>query len=284
MTILSIQSAVAYGHVGNAAAVFPLQRLGFEVWAVDTVRFSNHPGYGAWRGRVVDGADVAGIVEGLGERGAFKDCRAILSGYLGSPDIARVVVEAVARIRTVNADALFCCDPVMGDAGEGLYVPADLAALYRSDVVPRADIVAPNAFELAFLAGRPVETVDDALAAARALLAAGGPGLVVVSSLPGRAGAADVVGTVAVSPSEAWLVQTPRLPITVKGAGDVLAALFLGHYLGGRDMRGALARALSSVFGLVKATAAAGARELCLVAAQEEIVRPTDRLSPERVG
>ncbi|MCH7957236.1 MAG: pyridoxal kinase PdxY [Proteobacteria bacterium] len=283
MTILSIQSAVAYGHVGNAAAVFPLQRLGFEVWPVNTVYLSNHPGYGAWRGRGASAAEVAEVIDGIAERGVFAHCRAVLSGYLGCAETGPVVLDAVARIKAANAGALFCCDPVMGDGREGLYVPGELAAHLKNEVVPRADIVVPNVFELAFLAERPVETVEDAVAAARALIAAGPP-VVVVTSVRGAGAPPDTIGALAVSRTQAWQVVTPRLPITVKGAGDVLAALFLGHYLERPDIGGALSRALSSVFGLVKATAAAGARELQLVAAQEEIVQPGEIFPARQVG
>ncbi len=283
MTILSIQSAVAYGHVGNAAAVFSLQRLGLEVWPVNTVHLSNHPGYGAWRGRSLKAAEVAEVIAGVAERGAFDRCRAVLSGYLGSAETGRVVLDAVARIKAANAGALFCCDPVMGDGKEGLYVPGKLAAFLKNEAVPRADIVVPNAFELAFLAERPVETIEDAVAAARALIATG-PAVVVVTSVRDAGAPPDTIGALAVSRTQAWQVVTPRLPITVKGAGDVLAALFLGHYLQRPDMGNSLARALSSVFGLVKATAAAGARELQLVAAQEEIVQPGKLFPARRVG
>ncbi len=283
MTILSIQSAVAYGHVGNAAAVFPLQRLGFEVWPVNTVHLSNHPGYGAWRGRGLKAAEVAEVIAGVAERGAFAHCRAVLSGYLGSTDTGRVVRDAVARVKAANAGAIFCCDPVMGDGKEGLYVPEELAAFYRTGLLPRADIVVPNAFELAFLAERPVETLEDAVAAARLLIAAG-PAVVVVTSVRDAGAPPDTIGALAVSRTEAWQVVTPRLPITVKGAGDVLAALFLGRYLQRPDIGDSLARALSSVFGLVKATAAAATRELQLVAAQEEIVQPGELFSARQVG
>jgi pyridoxine kinase len=119
VSVLSIQSHVAYGHVGNSSAVFPLQRLGIEVWPVHTVQFSNHTGYGEWRGRVFDGQAVEEVVDGITDRGVLGSCDAVLSGYLGSSDIGHAVVQTVGRVRAANPDALYCCDPVIGDVGRG---------------------------------------------------------------------------------------------------------------------------------------------------------------------
>ena len=171
--ILSIQSAVAYGHVGNSAAVFPLQRLGFEVWPVNTVLFSNHTGYGAWRGRVVGLDWVEEIIEGIAERGAIPRTRAVLSGYLGDPSLGEAVLRVVARVRAERPDMLYACDPVMGDEGRGFFVRPGIPEFFRDHAVPAADIVTPNQFELAWLAGRPVDGLDDALAAAAAVRATG---------------------------------------------------------------------------------------------------------------
>ena len=154
--ILSIQSAVAYGHVGNSAAVFPLQRLGFEVWPVNTVLFSNHTGYGAWRGRVVALDWVEEIIEGIAERGAIPRTRAVLSGYLGDPSLGEAVLRTVARVRAERPDMLYACDPVMGDEGRGFFVRPGIPEFFRDHAVPAADIVTPNQFELAWLAGRPI--------------------------------------------------------------------------------------------------------------------------------
>jgi pyridoxine kinase len=111
LNILSVQSSVAYGHVGNSAAVFPLQRMGLEVWPVNTVHFSNHTGYGHWRGQVLPAEDVAGIIRGIEERGVLGDCDAVLSGYLGDPSLGEVVVGTVGRVKRLNAKAIYCCAP-----------------------------------------------------------------------------------------------------------------------------------------------------------------------------
>lgn len=280
MSILSIQSSVAYGHVGNGAAVFPLRRLGFEVWPVNTVHFSNHPGHGAWRGRTATPNEVSDVITGIGELGAFTRCRAVLSGYLGTAETGPVVLAAVAAVKAANPRALYCCDPVMGDAEEGLYVPAAVVHFFRSQAVPAADILVPNVFELATLAGRPVESAEDAMAAARVMLEAG-PSLVVVTSLVSAA-APGTIGILAVDGGNAWQVTTPRLPTTTKGAGDAFAALFLGHYLETRDVPAALADAASALHAVIEATSAAGAGELQLVAAQDAMVAPPSRFAAER--
>ncbi len=285
MAILSIQSSVAYGHVGNAVAVFALQRLGFEVWPVNTVAYSNHPGYGNWRGRVADTSEVAALIEGIAGRGALAGCQAVLGGYLGAAETGPVVLDAAAAVKAANGDALYCCDPVIGDAAEGVYVADGVAEFIKSEAVGRADILLPNAFELEYLTGRAVETVEHALAAARVLLERG-PRLVVATSLVSGAGNtenAETVETLAVSPSEAWLVAVPRLSSSAKGTGDLFTALFLGHYLQSRRPGDALGAAASAVFAVLAETKKAGRRELALVAAQDELVRPRRRFEALRL-
>lgn len=279
--ILSIQSHVSYGHVGNSAAVFPLQRLGFEVWPIMTVLFSNHTGYGAFRGRPVGADWQREILAGLEERGALARTRAVLSGYLGDPATAEVVVEAVERVRRHRPDAVYACDPVIGDDGRGTFVRPGIPELLRDRILPLATLVKPNRFELSHLSGIEVRTLEDALEAARSLRARG-PELVVVTSLslPDREGA---LGMLADSAEGSWLVWTPRLPVTLNGTGDVFAALLLGEWLLTRDPEKALARTASAVYGLVEATWRAESRELLLVEAQEAIVTPPHEFRPSRL-
>ncbi|HYZ64274.1 MAG TPA: pyridoxal kinase, partial [Acetobacteraceae bacterium] len=143
MNILSIQSWVAYGHVGNAAAVFPLQRLGAEVWAVNTVQFSNHLGYDGFRGQVFGAAHVEDVVAGIAERRALGGCNAVLSGYMGDAAVGEAIIGAVARVRAANKAALYCCDPVMGDEGS-FYVRPGIPELIEARAVPEADLLTPN--------------------------------------------------------------------------------------------------------------------------------------------
>ena len=151
MKVLSIQSSVAYGHVGNSAAVFPLQRLGHEVWPVHTVNFSNHTGYGAWRGPLIPPTDVADVITGIEDRGVLGQVDAVLSGYQGGAGIADVILDAVARVKAANPAATYTCDPVMGNATSGCFVDPAIPPIIRERVVPAADVITPNQFELGFL-------------------------------------------------------------------------------------------------------------------------------------
>ena len=282
MAILSIQSAVAYGSVGNAAAVFPLQRLGFEVWRVDTVLFSNHTGYGAWRGRAIDPVLVGEILRGIEERGVFARCEAVLSGYLGTVELGAVVLEAVARVKAANPGAVYCCDPVLGDQERGLFAQPELKDFFRERALARADIVTPNAFELGILAEMPVDTMP-AVGAAVAHLLRHGPKLVLVTSLAVEGIAATEVAMLVATPDAGHLVCTPRIDMVANGAGDLTAALFLGHYLRDGDPTRALAQSAAGVHAVLSETKRLGAEELAIVAAQEALVAPPRRFAVERV-
>ena len=179
--ILSIQSAVAYGHAGNSSAVFPLQRLGIETWPVYTVMFSNHTGYGSWRGPLIPPGDVREVVTGIDERGALAHCDAVLSGYLGAPEVGEVILEAAALVKLRNPGALYCCDPVMGDVGRGFFTRRGVAEFLRDRVIAAADVITPNLFEVEFLTGRTITTMDELVDAAQ-MLRAMGPDTVLVTS------------------------------------------------------------------------------------------------------
>ena len=278
--ILSIQSQVSYGHVGNSAAVLPLQRLGFDVFPINTVQLAHHPGHGAWRGHKVEPLHLREILSGLEERGALARCAAVLSGYLGDPAVADVVLRALGSVRAAQPDAIYLCDPVIGDDGPGVFVSVGIPERMRADLIPLADIVTPNRFELSLLAGREVASLDDALAAAAAIRARG-PRIVVATGLP-LPDRPDQVAVLGASEDESWLVITPRIPVVFGGTGDVFSALFLGHYLRARDLRIALESAVSAIFALVERSFQAGADELCLVASQDELVSPKARRRASR--
>lgn len=291
MRILSVQSSVAYGYVGNTAATFPLQRLGHEVWPVLTVHFSNHTEYETSRGLVIEPAVVQQVIDGIAERGVLGSVDAVLTGYQGSPGVAEVVLRTVARVRAANPAAVYCCDPVMGDTDVGMYVLPGLPQLIRDSVVPVADIVTPNAYELAYLAGpggdpdiaarADVSTVDAVLAAIDVVRATG-PGTVLVTSIEQAGVSEDEIGMIAVDDSGAYLIRTPRLPLVAKGTGDVTAALFLAHLPAGIEL--ALARVASSVFAILAATVQAGSREIRLVQAQDAIADPPEEFAVTRLA
>jgi pyridoxine kinase len=281
MNILSVQSHVAYGHVGNAAAVFPLQRIGIDVWPINTVQFSNHPGYGAWTGESFSGAHVRDVMRGLSDRGALARCDGVLSGYMGSPEMGLAIVEAVAAVKHANAAALYCCDPVIGDAGRR-YVNEGVGELIREKAVPAADIITPNHYELEFLSSQKLSTLADVCAAVT-VLHRRGPRIVLVTSLAAAEMPQDVIDLLVSCSDGLFLLRTPRLPINVNGAGDAIAALFFAHILRGGSAAQALSRAASSVFGVLSRTAKAGERELMLVAAQDELVSPSRIFEPTRI-
>ncbi len=280
MNILSIQSWVAYGHVGNASAAFPLQRLGAEVWAINTVQFSNHTGYGSWTGEVGTGAQVAALMDGIAARGVLPGCDAVLSGYMGDVGVGEAIVDAVARVKAANPAALYCCDPVIGDSGPGIYVRPGIPEFFRDRALPVADIATPNQFELEHLTGHGIATLDDAKRAVAALQARG-PRCVLVTSLRTTATPADAIDLLAAEDGAFHLLRTPLLPVSVNGAGDAIAALFLLHRLRTGSAMRALEAAGSSVWGLLTRTAAAKSREILIVAAQDEFVAPTRRFLAE---
>lgn len=274
MTILSIQSHVSYGHVGNSAAVFPLQRIGHEVWPVHTVNFSNHTGYGEWGGELIPAAQVASVIDGIEARGAFADIDAVLSGYQGGSDIAEVIVNTVERIKQANPKALYACDPVMGNAKSGCFVSDLIPPLLRDQVVPVADIITPNQFELSYLTGVEATDIASTLKAAEAAQALGPQTILVTSVLrPDRE--PDTIEMVVVNQQGAWKVQTPYLDFKRNGSGDVTAALFTGHYVRDNDAPAALAKTASSVYSLIERTHAEDSRELLLIDAQAAFVDPT---------
>lgn len=272
-TVLSIQSSVAYGHVGNSAAVFPLQRLGVEVWPVYTVHFSNHTGYGAWRGPLLAAEDVREVITGVEERGAMPEIDAVLSGYQGGTQIGDVILDAVARVKSANPDAIYACDPVMGNVKSGCFVHPDIPILLRERVVPHADVITPNQFELGFLTETEpgdLESTLDSVDRARAM----GPSTVLVTSVLRPDRPENTIEMLAVHGDSAWIVQTPHLPLKANGSGDVTSALFTAHLLQTGDAAVALGRTVSSVFDLLQTTLDSGRRELQLIQSQEAIAHP----------
>jgi len=282
MNLLSIQSHVAYGHVGNSAAVFPLQRIGVEVWPVHTVQFSNHTGYGKWRGQVFEAGLIREIVGGIEQRGMLGECDGVLSGYVGSADIGAAILDAVATVKRANGNAKYCCDPVIGDVGRGVFVREGIPEFMKTKALPAADVITPNQFELDYLSGRDSKTLAAARDAVNAVHELG-PGVILVTSLHTQETPEDAVDLLASDGKTCFRLRTPKLPLVVNGAGDAIAALFFAHYLREGKADVALARAASAIFSVLVKTAEAGAPEIQLVAAQEELVNPTQAFEAEDV-
>ena len=274
MNLLSIQSHVAYGHVGNSAAVFPLQRMGVEVWPIHTVQFSNHTGYGDWRGQVFDARTIREVIGGIEQRGVLGECDGVLSGYMGGADVGAAVLDAVATVKRANPSARYACDPVIGDSGRGIFVARGIPEFMKERAVPAADIITPNQFELDYLAGCESRTLADVLAAVM-IVHDLGPRAILVTSLHTAETPAETIDLLASDATGCFRLRTPKLPLVVNGAGDAIAALFFAHYLRSGKIDEALSRAGSAIFGVLTKTAQAGADEIQLVAAQDEIVQPS---------
>jgi pyridoxine kinase len=290
MNVISIQSQVAYGHVGNSAAVFPMQMHGIDVAAVPTTLLSNRPGYPTIRGRVLDARLVADLLLGVEERGAVDTCRMVLSGYLGSAEIAAVVADFVARAKARNPKLAYCCDPVLGDRDRGLFVHADIPPLLRDLLCPLADIITPNHFEFEWLCGTRATTSDQMIAQAQALLARG-PSTIVVTSAELEDTPPDTIETLAIERSKggkgelkAWRVRTPKLPISPSGTGDLFAALLVSARIRGADTPDALSHAASAIFAVLERTAISGTVEMRIVESAGQLVDPKRRFEAVAIG
>jgi len=289
VNVLSIQSHVAWGHVGNRSAVFPLERMGIEVWPVNTVQFSCNTGIPGWTGTVFPASHIADIVVGLAGIDIFPSCDAVLSGYMGDAGTCAAILDAVDAVKKANPAALYCCDPVMGDIPEGFYVRREIPGLMVREAVPRADIVTPNLFEAEILSGITIERMEDACRAADAIHELG-PRIVMITSfrlpLDGDRPEGDT-GFFLSDSSSCHVLKTPFLAFSKapKGAGDLFSALFLGNYLLGarKSPVAALEAAASSLYGILEATQARGKVELAIVAAQDSISGPVKRFKARRL-
>jgi pyridoxine kinase len=276
MNVISIQSQVAFGHVGNSAAVFPMQIHGIDVIAVPTTLLSNRPGYKTIRGRVLEAQLVADLLLGIEERGAVEHANMILSGYLGSAEIANVVADFVARAKASNPALLYACDPVLGDRDRGLFVRDDIPPLVRDRLCPLADIITPNHFEFEWLCGAEAKTIDRVIAQARRLHARG-PKTVVITSAELADTPGGKIESLAVEASRAWRVRTPKLPISPNGTGDLFAALFVAARVRGADAQETLSHAASAIFAVLERTAARGTEEMRIVESAELLIHPKRR-------
>jgi pyridoxine kinase len=285
VNVLSIQSHVVWGYVGNRSAVFPLERLGIEVWPVNTVQFSCNTSIPGWTGTVFPSAQIAEIVSGLEVMNVFSTCDAVLSGYMGDAGTGEVILDAVDAVKKANPEALYCCDPVMGDRPEGFYVRRELPGFMLREAVPRADLVTPNMFEAEILSGIAIESLEAARRAANAIHELG-PRIVVITSftLPkAKQNKVSETGFFLSHDGFCNMLQTPVLSFDkpLKGSGDLFSALFLGNYLLGRrgNAVAALEAAASSLYSVLEATKLTSRTELAVIHAQEHIASPPRQFS-----
>jgi pyridoxine kinase len=284
VSILSIQSHVAYGHVGNRAAVFPLERLGYEVWPINTVQFSNHTGYGSWTGEIFTSAHLSLVWSGVKALGRVGDCEAVLSGYMGAAEVGHFILQAMDEVKAAHPGALYCCDPVMGDYGRGFFVAEGISDFITGHAVPVADIVTPNQFEAEVISGSAIACIDDAKRACDIIHKMGPPIILITSFKPSEL--ADQSISMFLSSKEGFrMLTTPELALDppLNGAGDLTAAIFLGHCIAKKDPVKALESTGDSVFSVFERTFADRGRELSLVAAQEAIAHPGKRFAAKKV-
>ncbi|TBT85393.1 pyridoxal kinase PdxY [Propioniciclava sinopodophylli] len=281
-TILSIQSSVAYGHVGNSAATFPLMRVGCEVWPVLTVHFSNNTSYPSKKGPLLRPEDVHDVVEGIDELGVLPRVDAVLTGYQGAPAMGAEILKVVELVKERNPQAVYCCDPVMGDVGRGMYVLPGIPEFVRDNVIAAADILTPNHYELNFLTGREAATLDEVIEAAHALREVG-PDVVLVTSVVTEEAAPDTVTMVAVNSEGAWSVTTPLLGRNFTGSGDLTSSMFLAALLESGSVADAVGRTADIVYSVLERTTMLDQRELALVAAQDDLVAPRHHFEVARV-
>ena len=277
MNILSIQSHVSRGHVGNSTAVFCFQLFGFDVWPIPTTLLSNHPGHPSFRGEHLSTKSVQELLRGLAELDTFKQCDAVISGYFANPDIAPLISDVVHQVKSNNPAAIYLCDPVMGNHEKGLYVPRDVPKAISTHLLPIADILTPNHFELELLCGEPLGTKESSISALREItLKRRTVGL--CSSSPGSS--TKTIGTFCHYIENTWEIETPKLATLVNGRGDCLSAVFLANYLSGKNCADSLSSCVSTVYSLLK-LAEDNARDLPLVAGQHLILRPTTVFTAE---
>lgn len=276
MPILSIQSEVVYGHVGHQASRFILERMGHPVWAAPTVVFSNHLGHKTVTGRVLPAEEVRTLIDGLRQLGVLGKARAILTGYLGAPETAALVAEVVAEVKAENPNAIFICDPVIGDQG-AMYVKPALATALSEILVPIADVLSPNVYELGHLTGREVQSRDQAVDALHALAARSQARIVIGTGIPDPAHP-DELAVLALARTHGHdvgpvaMATTKRHPIFASGTGDAFTALFTASYLSAYDLPSALDHAVAAMAIIVGETAATGSDELKIIETQDRWV------------
>lgn len=275
--ILAIQSHVVYGHAGNAAAEFPMRRMGANVWPLNTVQFSNHTQYGQWTGTVMPAEHLTDIVQGIAAIDRLKTCDAVLSGYLGSAEQGEKILEIVQQVKAANPNAWYFCDPVMGHPEKGCIVAPGVAEFHCQVSLPASDIVAPNLLELEMLSGRTVNDLNEAIEASRSLIAKG-PKVVLVKHLSRAGLRSDQFEMLLVTEQEALHIQRPLIDFGVRqpvGVGDLTSGLLLVNLLQGKRYDQALEHITAAVYGVMLKTHSMGEYELQLVAAQDEIATPT---------
>lgn len=284
--VLSIQSHVVYGYAGNKAATFPMQLLGVDVWALNTVQFSNHTQYGKWKGMVVPKAQIGEITQGIDEIDALHECDAVLSGYIGAAEQGEEILAAVAKVKAKNPNALYFCDPVMGHPDKGCIVAPGVAEFLRDEAMAQADLIAPNLVELRELSGLSVGNFDQALAAIEHILNQG-PKRVLVKHLSKVGKDPCQFEMLLANPDGIWHISRPlhtfigRDPV---GVGDLTSGLFLANLLNGKTDLAAFEHTANAVNDVMSTTQQSGKYELQIIAARDRILHPQSQYQAVKIA
>ena len=280
--VLSIQSHTVYGYVGNKAAVFPLQLLGFEVSYINSVQFSNHTGYAnGFTGQILSGEQLYELQQGLAQNNLLSAFNNLLTGYIGSASFLCEITNFVKRLKNENSTLFYCCDPVLGDHGKGLYVPKELVAAYKTEVLPLADMITPNQFELEQLTGNTIRNQSDILRAINTLHAMGPKRIIVTST---QFGDQALYASISDTDRDHMLKATFRqVKGSFTGTGDLFVALLLGWTkIHPNNTELALTNALKSTQAVIHNTQKSiekgenKARELKLIASRNAIMVPPE--------
>ncbi|MDR0805930.1 MAG: pyridoxal kinase PdxY [Enterobacteriaceae bacterium] len=274
--ILSIQSHVVYGHAGNSAAEFPMRRMGVNVWPLNTVQFSNHTQYRQWEGMVMPASHLTDIVRGISNINQLARCDVVLSGYIGSPEQGKSILDVVAQVKAANPDAWYFCDPVMGHPEKGCIVAAGVSEFFCQEALPVSDMIAPNLLELEILTERSISNVAEVISAARELCRKG-PKVILVKHLSRAGYRADQFEMALVTKDEAWHISRPLVDFGARqpvGVGDITSGLLLVNLLLENSLPEALEHVTAAVYEIMLETLKRGEYELQLVAAQDKMVKP----------
>ncbi len=284
--VLSIQSHVVWGHAGNSASTLPMQRMGINVNPIHTVHFSNHTGYGHFLGEIMPPSLITDSVQGLEDNGFIHNVNAVLSGYTASPLVGETIANAVQKVRKHNASVIYCCDPVLGDVGRGIYVRDGVADMVKHTLVPIADIITPNHFEAEFLAGHALDNVEKALQFCDSIIA-NGTSRVVITSFEGGSTPSGTIQCIAADKHGKYILTKPKVTTGYKenftGSGDIFTSIFLASTLQGKTTAEALEHTASAVHAIYEVTAKSGNHELDLIAAQDHIPHPPTIFSAEKL-
>ncbi|POY47050.1 pyridoxal kinase PdxY [Avibacterium paragallinarum] len=283
--LLSIQSHVVYGYAGNKSATFPMQLLGIDVWALNTVQFSNHTQYGQWTGMVMPPEQIGEIVQGIDNIGQLHKCDAVISGYIGSAEQVEEIIHAVQKVKSRNPNAVYLCDPVMGHPDKGCIVADGVKENLINLAMAKADIIAPNLVELRELSGLPVENFAQAIEAVKAILAKG-PKKVLVKHLSKVGQDPSQFEMLLANEQGIWHISRPLHQFAKEpvGVGDLTAGLFMANLLNGKSDVEAFEHTANAVNDVMTVTQQQDNYELQIVAAREQIVRPVSQFNAVKIA